>query len=359
MPSSTLRSRLAATGVAGTVLAGSLLVASSAQAARSTAMSASWTDTSVTIGAAVSVRGRVSPSRTARTVVLQRRTRVGWAPVKTGRTRGGDYSFRVSTLLPGEDRYRVRVTASPTATAATSAARTVRVTRPRARGNPSAYSFLGRDGTAIARWNPCQPIGYRVNARLGGRGALTDVKAAVARIRRITGLRFAYRGSTRIVPGGANDGAYPSDTDLVVAWARPAQTQYFGLSGIAGMGGSDWVPAVNRRGDWDLMITRGFAVLNANYDIAGGFGTGAGYPSQWAGTRGQLLMHEIGHAVGMGHAAGDRWEILYPTMTEKRAVWGAGDLRGLTRLGAAQGCLSTNRSLASVAGSTPWSEYLP
>jgi hypothetical protein len=224
------------------------------------------------------------------------------------------------------------------------------------RGNPRAYSFIGTSGDAVARWNPCRPIGYRVNARLGGRGALADARRAVARIREANGLRFAYRGTTRIVPGSPRARRYPANTQLVIAWARPSQTTHLNGTGVAGMGGPFWTSAVNERGGYDLMIVRGFAVLNANLKLGRGFG--GGVHNGYYGTRGQLLMHEIGHAVGMGHAEGDRWQILYPRMTGKRAVWGAGDLRGLHRLGAARGCLSTRSSFRTAGGPPTQTESL-
>jgi hypothetical protein len=357
MAAPSVRTRLLAIGVATAVLCGPLLLASSAQAALRSRLVTAWSDTSVTLGHPVAVRGTVRPARSPRTVVLQRRTRRGWVAVSTRRTRDGAYRLRVPTLRTGTYRYRVRATRDRAATAALGGARSVVVTRPKARGKARSFSFMGQSGNAVARWNPCEPIGYRVNARLGGARALADVKRAVARIRQTNGLRFAYRGRTRIIPGGRNDGRYPKDTQLVISWARPAQSHYLGQSGVAGVGGPQWTSAVNRRGDYDLMITKGFAVLNADLKLAGGFG--AGPRRGWQGTRGQLLMHEIGHAVGMGHADQDAWQILYPTMTRKRAVWGAGDLRGLTRLGAAKGCLSTGSSIRGLAGPRTWTEYLP
>jgi hypothetical protein len=208
-----------------------------------------------------------------------------------------------------------------------------------ARGNPRAFGFISRSaaGDPVARWNPCAPIGYRVNARLGGTGALADTRGALARIHRVTGLRFVYRGSTRIIPRGRPTAGYPRGTDLVVSWARPAQTTLLG-GGVAGQGGPSWV-IWGQGARTKAMITRGFVVLNADLDLGGGFG--GGVHNGWYGTRGQLLMHELGHAVGLDHPRqDDRWEIMYPTMTDKRAVWGAGDRHGLSHLGRSRGCLN-------------------
>lgn len=354
MTTPSLPARATAAGVAAVLLCATLVAGSAALAASHTRVSAAWSDTSVLVGNMVSVRGTVRPARQPRTVVLQRRTPRGWVPLATRRTRSRSYALRVPTWRPGEFRYRVRVRRSQAAPATATRARSVRVTRRTARGNPRSFSFIGRSGSAVARWNPCKPIGYRVNARLGGPGALADAKRAVARIRRVNGLRLVYRGATRIVPGGRNDRAYPADTQLVVSWARPAQSDHL-RRGVAGVGGPSWTSAVNRRGEPDLMIVKGFAVLNAKIRLAGGFG--AGPRSGYQGTRGQLLMHEIGHAIGMGHAEHDRWQVLYPTITRKRAVWGAGDLRGMRRLGAARGCLSADRSHQGFARPT-WSDTL-
>jgi hypothetical protein len=231
-----------------------------------------------------------------------------------------------------------------------------------ARGNPRAFAFISKQRASdpVARWNPCARIGYRVNARQGGPGALADTREALARIRRLTGLRFVYRGSTRIIPGGVGGNRYPRDTRLVVSWARPAQTNLLGAAGVAGQGGPSWVTWRTDSGRRRAMITRGFVVLNARVDLGGGFG--GGVHNGWVGTRGQLLMHELGHAVGLDHPRqDDRWEIMFGTMTEKRAVWGRGDRNGLRRVGEAGGCLrpprfSARLRTAGVPGTGPRTE---
>ena len=211
-------------------------------------------------------------------------------------------------------------------------------------GNSHAYRFLTSNtpSTPIARWNPCQTIGYRVNLANSTAGALTDVRRAIKAISSGTGLRFVYRGSTKILPGRGND-TYPADTKLVLAWATPGQSMYLPKAHnkyetIAGRGGAYWGSARDTKGKPANMISEGFVVLNGTIKFAGGFGSGPKYG--WQGTRGQALMHELGHTTGLDHpTVNDKAQIMYSVMTRKLAVWGAGDKNGLRRVGAPAGCL--------------------
>ena len=204
------------------------------------------------------------------------------------------------------------------------------------------YAFLsrvGHPGAAIARWNPCSgPIGYRVNLAQAPRGALADVQGAVARVSAATGLRFRYLGTTSVVPSSTDSGpAYPAGTSLVVAWARPGQSRMLpearpGAARPLAMGGASWVTGrVDDRGRAWGQVVEGAVVVDATQHAEPGFGTAV------RGTRGRMLMHELGHAVGLGHVS-DRAQVMYP-VDSGPAVWGAGDRAGLRVLGAASGCL--------------------
>jgi hypothetical protein len=64
-------------------------------------------------------------------------------------------------------------------------------------------------------------------------------------------------------------------------------------------------------------------VLNADHNrlYARGFGAGT--------TRGALLLHEIGHVMGLGHVGTTR-ELMYPTMLERGSSnYKSGDRTGL------------------------------
>lgn len=204
-------------------------------------------------------------------------------------------------------------------------------------GDSGAWSYLMPDHQA--RWNPCQPIGYRLNKANAPKGTVAEVAEALRRVSARSGLRFVYRGTTRIVPGAPDARAYPADTDLVLAWSRPEQSTYLS-GGPAGYAGASATSATDSAGHSAWALTNGFVVLDKNIYSQLGAGFSRGPTTGYQGTRGQLLMHELGHAVGLGHAEHAEEQIMFSTMSRKLAMWGAGDVTGLRMVGANQGCLT-------------------
>lgn len=193
------------------------------------------------------------------------------------------------------------------------------------------------------RWNPCAPIHYQVNATAADdpSGAIRDVQTAIDRVAAATGLSFVFDGSTSLVPTkswlDAGNPAGAGSARLIVAWASPGtgvgDSDLFGAD-ADGEGGW-WESGTSADGvRWVWQIERGFVVIDPAgvRDYAPGFGVGQ--------TRGDLLMHELGHAVGLGHAADPR-EVMFPVITSSStATWGSGDLTALTLVGAKAGCIS-------------------
>lgn len=354
-----------------TSLGGLTVLAGPADAAVATTITAK-TSASVTRSAPSKVTGTVRPGKPTRTVTLQRYAKKKWSNAATGHTnkRTGTYAVAVPTKVIGVTTYRVAVPAAHGVRARATAAFRVTVTAKPAKttipvivpvivpvpvpvpgpvpvpafGNPMAYTFLqtAADGTP-ARWNPCTPISYRVNASLASAGALADAQEAIARVAGASGLTFLYKGATTAIPSGGSQGP-TDDAALIIAWVTPGTTSHLSQAetegGTAGKGGGSWSGGYhNQTGNPTLLITSGFVVLDAKSALEPGFGPGPDYGLQ--GSRGQALMHEIGHAVGLGHPTiEDSSEIMSGTMTHKDATWGAGDLTGLRLVGATNGCLT-------------------
>lgn len=191
------------------------------------------------------------------------------------------------------------------------------------------------------RWNPCQrQITYKVNVRKVGnkraqRKAVREVKLAFRKLARETGLPFVYRGKTRILPTGSNwHSKQRANAEIVVAYVRQNQRRF--RSSLLSRGA--WAMGGTIYKKWGqpqkAVIGKGFVVIDSakTRRIRKGFGRGA--------TRGNLVLHELGHVVGLNHAK-NRRQLMYPILTNRTpAGYARGDRRGLRRVGARAGCIS-------------------
>lgn len=203
------------------------------------------------------------------------------------------------------------------------------------------------DGTVLTlRWDPCQAsITYRVNPRsaastaAGRDAAVADVRGAFARLGKATGMTFRYLGTTSLVPSTSAWAGQLGDAEIVVAWVdqRTTRTTLLGRAGTgyaAGTGGYSyktwtWPEGAAPR----AAIGRGYVVLNAadNKAFRSGFGSGT--------TRGQLLLHELGHVVGLRHVSASS-QLMYPVLLPRTdSAYRSGDLTGLRKVGVGAGCI--------------------
>jgi matrixin len=271
-------------------------------------------DDTVRLGQKVTVSGQ-GPE--LRHLVLQLKTMEnGWQEVDSMTTGlGGGYSFRAPDWR-GTHRLRVFAPATLLLSASVSATRRVTVKMPyRPRGRNSDWTWLShRD----ARWDPCRTIAYRVNPRGSYRGATADIRRAFQQVGRVTGLNFDYLGRTRREVRRNRLGYHPVGTDVVVDWQSPKEER--GLAGrVVGIGGH-WVQG-NRRFDGYMMLDRTDRLPR----------------STWR----QVVTHELGHVLGLGHAHSRR-QLMYGVSSSLNLRLGAGDLTALGRVGASQGCLGTS-----------------
>lgn len=205
--------------------------------------------------------------------------------------------------------------------------------------------------TVVSRWNPCQVITYRVNPDAVSSyssqrsAAVADVRKAFDLLQAATGITFRYAGTTTQIPKNTSSNpwyARQTSAEIVVSWVNQNSTTYRTnllsktssgayVSGTGGFAFKYWKTSST---PWTGATGRGYVVLNSAHNryFKAGFGSGT--------TRGGLLIHEIGHAMGLRHV-GATSEILYPQMLSRSTTaYGSGDRAGLSRLGRNAGCIS-------------------
>ncbi|MCU1675227.1 MAG: hypothetical protein JWN77_3340 [Frankiales bacterium] len=224
--------------------------------------------------------------------------------------------------------------------ALTVAAGAVRVSRARAAvGSPlhavTAPATGGWGPTYVddqgrpARWDPCVPIRYVVQPDWLPPTGRADIAAALGRLSRASGLTFLDEGDTHELPSRKRPAYQPQRygerwAPLLIAWAPAGQTDLGLGKRVQGVTVAVAVPGKNGGS-----LVSGQVVLDASRPLPGGFGPGA--------TEGEVLLHELAHAVGLGHVQ-DPTQVMYSTTTNSESEYGAGDRAGLAALGRAAGC---------------------
>jgi len=205
-----------------------------------------------------------------------------------------------------------------------------------------SYASLPNGSTKLIRWNGCQKaITYKVN--LAGvptslrSSVLAETKTAVAQIAYNTKFTFSYKGTTSEVP---RVGSMPKQTaELVIAFTSPSRTSYDLYGSILGQGGLyyGWVARTSGGAtSYTVAALRGFVVVDTPQLLAqtrGSYGTGM--------RRSNLLVHELGHAMGLQHVSDTR-EQMYPVLrSASPKLLYSGDRTGLAKVGKPVGCVNT------------------
>jgi len=189
------------------------------------------------------------------------------------------------------------------------------------------YLGLEDDGSGRpVRWDPCRPIHYVVRPDGAPPGGEAAVREAVARVERLTGLRFVPDGATDESPSKDRPtmdvGRYGNRwSPVLVAWTEPRE--YPPMAGYAGLGGPDVVSG-------DRAGTRRYVsgVVLLNRDHLAEVRTWPDGPDRMAA----VVLHEFGHLVGLDHV-NDASQLMFKRPTALPGVVGDGDRRGLATLG--------------------------
>ncbi|MCW2600461.1 MAG: hypothetical protein JWM02_2290 [Frankiales bacterium] len=196
------------------------------------------------------------------------------------------------------------------------------------------YTLLQKFGGSAARWNPCQTVRWAFNPAGAPTGGVTVVRTALARVSRLTGLRFQYVGTSRSTPGSAYlRQAWGAYRPLLIAWSDPSHSDLLAGTGPRHVGETrvGWV-GLNTPLGLRAELTSGVVVFN-NRSPAPLWGPASRYT---------IALHELGHAVGLGHVRSSQ-NLMGTVIPAALRDYGSGDRAGLLRVSARLGCLPALR----------------
>jgi matrixin len=175
------------------------------------------------------------------------------------------------------------------------------------------------------RWDPCRPVHYVVRPAGAPPTGPAALAAALARVSRLTGLRFVADGPTSETPREHRPTMDPARygdrwSPVLVAWTDPAE--YPPMAGYAGLGGPD---AVSGSAPGSRRFVTGVVLLNRDH-----LTTVSAWPDGPARVE-SIILHELGHLLGLDHVD-DPAQLMYRQPVPHPGWFGAGDRRGLAAL---------------------------
>lgn len=262
----------------------------------------------VALRAGFTLSGKVpvrNGARTRRLVVVQQWVNSRWRTI--GRTQArltGTFRTRMhASSRPMLAKVRARVSRSAGRPAAVSRTRTIgfgsaaQVQRLRIVNTAADWTWMS---PTHDRWGKCRLTWAYVPAG-GYAGAESHARRAIAAVDAQASYTLAQVAPT-------------ATPDITIRWSTPQQNPRLrgGTLGVAELyaSGRSTLVAAN------VVLDRTEAEVGTTFDFR---------PMTW----GSVLMHELTHSMGLGHAHGLK-QVMYPLSTS--GVWGRGDRAGLARV---------------------------
>jgi hypothetical protein len=194
------------------------------------------------------------------------------------------------------------------------------------------FQYVGEETGAPVRYDPCTPVHYAINPQNAPPGGIEDVHTAVRMTSEATGMRFIYYGTTDEVFMHPRDSYQPDRygerwAPILISWLPGLPNLRSNEAGnqSLGLGGSSY--ATN--GNGDVVFVTGAATFDPSAELRSGFG---------GRTWGQVILHELGHVLGLAHVEGGG-SVMHPSLGLRPAAWDDGDRAGLWELGVGGSCL--------------------
>lgn len=198
------------------------------------------------------------------------------------------------------------------------------------KNNDYSFAYRGKDGKP-GRWNPCETHSWKYNPAGQKAGGLKDAKRAIRLMSKETGVKFVYRGKTKVNAGNAKA---PNVADLVVGWADAKSKAFKSVQGKVPKGYSiegvtlTWV-GWTRYGDGSYSpyeIEKASILLNRKSKLP-------------RSGRKHVFLHESGHLAGLGHSKKRGPVMTAHYWSGAPSTWTASDRNGLKKLSKARGCI--------------------
>lgn len=280
---------------------------------------------SAKLGGGAKITGQTS--QPSAHVVLELRTRNGAVRLASARAKkNGQFVIKAPTNWVGKRKVRIAATTA-THEGSVKGSYTVK-SKHRALGKSKHHKLFGW------RHNPCQTLTYKVRTKHLPKGAMKDIHTAFRMISEATGMKFRYDGRSKDIPWGKKSKLARGygKANFLVGYATPTEVPLLmpPVGGVGGAVGYDQQPK-----DSLGIAVESHVALNTQWAKRLPKGFNGGY------SRGFLILHELGHAVGLEHAHKPHQVMGYNNSLVKHARLGKGDLAGLRKIGLDRGCVDS------------------